>query len=243
MITILICTLKKELELNNELPTIIVSPNKYENKDNIKWVKDYGMGMAAARNAGLKAVKTEYVLYLGDDNTLNDVFIKKAIEYINANRWVGCGFLTRFYLPEGYNELCLDKRYKYRFKEGNASVIGSPFLFRTEVLKRFMFDDKCGYCDDTDLCDRMKFYGHQFGFSKYICYESKERAAEVKERFIMYGKGDKSYYEKYSPNWSIFRKLQSILHPLMCEFIPSIFYIPFYFYIVFWRYYGWIKSK
>lgn len=242
MITIVVCTLKKDYKIKSSFPVIIVSPYKHYESGNITYLKDYGQGMAFAREIALKKCYTDYICYIGDDNIITDANILSSIKEMEFHNWSGCSLMTRSYKQETYLEKCLNLRYVKRFYPGEKKVIGTPFIFKTKILKKIGFDISVDYCDDTDLCERLRKKGYKVGTVNRICYEISERATfqEIKKRFIMYGYSDWSFYNKYSDEWNFFRKIKSLLHPLICEFIPNLYYFPFYLLIVFYRYRGWL---
>lgn len=256
-ISIIICDL--ELNLNN-LPDVdgsevyYVSPavkknhTKYVNGTNVNFIKDYGIGLAAARNLAIKKCDGDYILLWGNELTANDLnmLIDKAIYCcLSGSRdMAGVAFRTLNKENNTYLERCLNYRWDRRFKPGPSKVIGTPSLWKGSILKKYMLDKKCAYSDDTDLCERLRNDGYSVVYSDDCVYENGMGSFKnIKARFFMYGKSDSQFYRKYSNQWSFLRKVKSWLHPLVCEFIPNIFYMPFYLMIVFFRYSGWIKES
>ncbi len=220
---------------------ILVCPKESNLKiENAIYLKDEKKGLSYARHKALQLVDTNYTLILGDDNILYHSDIKNAILQLIKNKWVGAGFLTRIIEPKGYLQKVLDYRWQKRFKSGQSHIIGSPMLYKTSILKKF-YDKKSGYCDDTFLADRLKEKGYKQGILDITCYEMGLNLKQIISRMKMYGKSDKKYWNENYKSWSLKRRVQSLLHPLKCEWLPSLWYIPFYILIVFYRYLGWIK--
>lgn len=251
-ITVVVCSLKHPIDLieyiryyMDQCKLIIVSPQLktlYSVNGNIQYIKDSGTGLAGARNLALMYCTTEYIFYLGDDN--KPVSMDRLVDtmvYHNVFNYQGSSLLTRSN-NTGYLGFCLNTRFKKNFRIGSRNVIGTPFLFRTNYLKEFWFDNSCIYSDDTDLCERIRASGGKVGIINVLCYEKKLTLKEIINKFRMYGKSDYGFYKKYSKKWKLVRKVKSWLHPLKTEWISDIRYFPFYVYIVFQRYYGWIKS-
>lgn len=256
-ISIIICDL--ELNLHN-LPSVdgsevyYVSPEvkknhtKCINGKTVNFIKDYGIGLAAARNMAIKKCDGDYILLWGNElksKALNDLIDRNVFLYIGGiSNVVGVAFRTRNKENNTYLERCLNYRWDHRFKPGPSKVIGTPSLWKASILKKYMLDKKCAYSDDTDLCERLINDGYSVVYSEDCVYENGMGSFDkIKSRFLMYGKSDSQFYCKYSNKWSFLRKVKSWLHPLTCEFIPNFFYMPFYLMIVFFRYSGWIKES
>jgi len=221
---------------------ILVSPKGANLKiENAIYLIDDKKGLSYARDKALELVNTKYVMILGDDNIIYKPEIEKAIEYMNNNSWVGCGFLTRTLNPKGYLQKALDYRWEKRFKSGQCEVVGSPMIYKTSILKEF-YDKKSYYSDDTLLADKLKENGYKQGFSDSKCYELGFSLKQIIARYKIYGKSDKKYWNENYKAWGLKRRLQSLLHPLTCEWLSNLWYMPFYILIVFYRYLGWIKK-
>lgn len=245
-----------ELDLNfNNLPNIndaiiyYVSPNVKRNikkSESLYLIKDYGIGVAAARNLAIKKCNGDYILFWGNDidNSGFQDNIDKIINEIIYDDLAGAAFLLKEAGNKTYYEKCMNIRWFRRFIPGETNVIGTPSIWKASVLKKYMLNEKCGYSDDTDLAERIFVDGHKIAYSSIRLGEyGQSDYKKIKYRFIMYGKGDCQIFNKHKKEWSFIRKVKSIFHPLICEFIPNIFYMPFYLMIVFFRYSGWIKES
>lgn len=250
------------IDASNELERITLEDIVSE-YDNVKMYRQKSKGLGAARNEGLKKVRTKYVMMLGSDNMFpkkrnvtkveidktgqrnikNMDTIEACIDHMGSYNWIGIAFLTLCYNNKKYFDRCVDLRWQYRFYEGEREVIGTPYIYETKILKQYMYDDKMDYADDADLGARLKADGHKQGYSPYYVYDvTPNTFKEVKHRFIKYGESDSNYYKKYSKGWSFWRKVKSLSHPARCEYIPCLWYIPFYIMIVSLRYWGWIRK-
>jgi cellulose synthase/poly-beta-1,6-N-acetylglucosamine synthase-like glycosyltransferase len=250
VLTIITCSLNKLnynriKTLEEHYKIVFVSP-LYEDgqaSDNLILVKDEKKGLAAARNKGLEKVDTKYVMMLGDDNIVDVLSINKAIAYMVNRKWVGVGFQTRLLHKKNYMQMSNNLRWIYRFTEGEREVIGTPYIYETKILKKYMYDDSMSDADDSDLGYRLKKDGYKIGYSDQACYEQGFESKEsLIERFTRYGKSDYQYWNKYHKQWSLIRKIKSLLHPVTSEFIPTLAYFPFYIWIVYLRYKGWIME-
>lgn len=217
-------------------------------------VIDPGKGLAVARNLGLRAAKGEYVCFIGADNVLSEDTLGRLKSYLLEKNYVGVAALTRIY-TEGRNYFVrgADLRWQLRFREGAREVIGTPYMFKREVLLALGFDDSMSWSDDSDLAVRLKANGLQVGYSDVVCMEiGYESFRSLVRRFQMYGLSDYEYYSKYSPGWTLKRKIYSGLHPFLAEFVTPLktssapfrvaTYIPFFAMISLIRYYGFVMS-
>jgi len=144
----------------------------------------------------------------------------------------------------------LDMRWQLRFFEGQREVIGTPYIFKANILKKYQFDPKMSWSDDSDLGFNLARDGYKVGYSNVFCWEiGFENLKSILYRFKMYGKSDYEYYRKYSPEWKLKRKIKSLLHPFQVEFIEPLkksknisilYYLPFFFLITLYRYKGYI---
>ncbi len=243
--------------INNPLEIIIVDANSTDKtrdilkKYAIKILTDQGIGLANARNIGLRDAKGEYIFFVGPDNVIGRNSIERLKKYLLKYNYVGTAALTRV-KNRNYNYFTrgLDLRWRLRFFEGQREVIGTPYIFSAEILKTYKFDPKMSWSDDSDLGFDLARDGYKVGYSNIICWEiGYENLKSILSRFRMYGKSDYEYYRKYSPKWKLRRKFKSILHPLQAEFIyplkklkifKLLCYFPFFFLITTYRYRGYI---
>lgn len=266
-VSVIICTknalysieeVLKSIKRNEPLETIVVDANSEDGtrevlkKYDVKILTDPGCGLAYARNMGVDAAKGKYIFFAGADNIMPSGSIAKMKKYLIAYNYVGVGALTRLE-NKNYLTKCSNKRWESLVKEGQREVIGTPYLFTSEVLKKFRYDPKMTWSDDSDLGARLAKEGYKVGYSNIICFEiGVETLKSMKVRFKLYGRSDFEYYNKYSSTWSIQRKMKSFMHPITTELLNpmkqiksykgKLYYFPFFSYTMMLRYYGWIRS-
>ena len=183
-------------------------------------LQDEGKGLAYARNLGAEAATAANVSFVGPDNILPAGTLQTMIETKRRQSWSGVSAATRLWEPAGYLARSMDRYKSYRFRPGERSVIGTPTLFSTEVLRSFMFDATLTSSDDADLCERMVAAGLKLGIADVVVYEQgTENFSSVMERWRWYGESDAQFYAKYSRDWSLRRKTRSLLHPLRDELL------------------------
>ena len=218
-------------------------------------VKDPGLGLAVARNYGLKKVTAKYVCNVGPDNILPPGTLKNMADYLEKNNLTGVSTQTIIKdAKKSYFSYALNLYKKSRFYPGLREVIGTPHLFISDVLKKNNFDDKMSWSDDSDICARLSKMGCKFGIADAFVWEiGTEDLDSIKRRWYGYGLSDFEFYKKYSASWSFERKILSVLHPVKAEFIgpllspilkisEKIKIIPFLLLITGLRYFSWIKN-
>jgi len=232
-------------------PVIVVDKNSTDGTleiagkfDNVKIIKQRNTGIAAARNLGLKYVETKFVCMWGCDNVLKNIKdIDKIIDFMEKEKWVGCSFLTKVVNPKTYFDKCMAIWWTEKFTDGQRLVIGTPVIYKTDVLKKLKYDEKCSFSDDTDLGEKIRDGGYKQGYSDITCYDiTPNTFSNIAGRFLMYGKSDSEYYKKYSNAWNLKRKIKSWLHPIESNWIKNLTYFPFFVIITVIRYIGWIRN-
>lgn len=223
-------------------------------KDQVKLVFDPGKGVAMARQVGADNATSEYLFYLGCDNEIEPDSIEKLKLYMEEHDYAMAGMLTRIKDTSKYLSFCNNERWKFKITEGPKSVVGSPFMVKAELLKKFRFNAQAKFSDDTEICERLIENGYQIGYSDVICYENTDNSyAELKARFKMYGISDAEVYNAHRNEWSKKRKRQSLLHPYRSEFKvilkgvkgfwTKVKIFPYAFLITWIRYRSWFKNR
>lgn len=214
-------------------------------------VRDEGKGLGNARNIGLKSASGDYIFYVGPDNLLYNTkyYYETIIDQMNKNKWSGIGIRSLGYdeqnkLIDRYFSYGSDLRWVNKIKAGECNVIGTPFLFKKTLLKKYRFNTELKASDDTDLCERMRKDCLKVGYTeKVMCLDIWMGIKGLINRFKMYGKSDREYFLQHYKEWGIMRMIKSILHPMsefkMIRSWKDVKYIPFVLFIVFWRYVGY----
>jgi len=255
-------TIGKCLNSCKEYPVIVVDKNstdgtleRIKEYKNVKLIHQKGDGIADARNQALKHVETKYVCNLGSDNVIYNNrwtitrtnHIEDLIKYMEFRNWVGVGYTTRIGKTIGYFAECMDEWFFKKISIGEKKVIGTPNVYRTDILKKYKYDTNCMYCDDSDLGERLAKDGHKQGVSSYWCYDiEKNDFAMIKKRWQMYAKSDIQYHNKYKKGWGLLRRVKSYLHSLTADWMGfNLYYLPFYVIIAFIRFTGrfYLKDK
>lgn len=220
-----------------------------------KIVEDPGLGLAVARNVGLEHVKGKYICNVGPDNVLPQGTLKYCIGHLNKNDYVGVSTQTVLKnTGSSYFLYAMNLYKKARFYTGPRPVIGTPHLFITDIIKKYKFNNKMTWSDDSDLCFRLSKLKYTFGIADTFVYEiGMESIDSIKTRWKGYGLSDFEYYMKYSKEWKLKRKILSLLHPVRSEFLDPLLskrlkikekiqITPFLLVVTILRYIYWIKN-
>ncbi|WP_415890208.1 glycosyltransferase [Neptuniibacter sp. SY11_33] len=214
-------------------------------------LQDQRQGLGAARNLGIEVASGRFILNCGCDNIMPPGSVRSMLDYMSETAVNGVSAVTHLQ-PEGYLSRSLNEYKKTRFFPGVRNYIGTPSLFPAAKLKSHPFDPTCSWSDDSELCDRWRVvYNAKFAISDSVIYESNPSSlSEISARWKNYGRSDFEIYTKNGPDWSIGRKIQSLLYPFREELIKPFIKIkglqrfttlPFLIYITSSRYIGWAK--
>lgn len=152
-----------------------------------------------------------------------------------------------------------EKGYAYFYEihqriKGPKNIVSGPLLWKTTILFDVMQEQnqEAGFASDTQSAEIFKKKGYKGGLANTFAYQVQSlNKTSLKSKMNKYGNGDFIFYSTNSPNWSLRRKMKSILHPFVQYSIGYAFlsfrefkwkYIPFFVYLTYWRYLGWIKS-
>lgn len=267
-VSIIVCTLNNEktirfvLEsIKSNFPKEIIVVDGKSTDRTVEISKNYtelifydeGNGIAQARNVGLGYATGDFIMYVGPDNIMPLDSIIEMKNYLIKNNWVMVGALQRIHNTKmNYLSWSINHRFTKRLIEGETNVVGTPTLYISSILKKYKFNPSATWSDDSDLANRFHINGFKFGLSKVIAYEiGTSNLKQIFYRWVNYGKSDYEVFKANSPNWNLYRRMQSILYPLRNEFLkliinPNIFeavmIFPFATMITIVRYYGWIRT-
>ncbi|HHT9107014.1 MAG TPA: glycosyltransferase family 2 protein [Candidatus Wunengus sp. YC64] len=266
-LTIVVCSYNVEntikdcldsIKENNPARTILVDGGSTDKTTIIaqdyvdEIVDDQAKGLANARNIGIERSNTKYICFVGPDNIMPKGSLKEMINYLELHN---CAIVSAVTILRDTGSYWGWAQNIYRIRKytpGYKNVVGTPTLFKTDILKKYKYNPFMKNSDDTELCNRMSRDGLLFAISNTRCFEiGFDIFSSVIERWTRYGRGDYLFYCTQRNNWGILRKLKSFLHPLLHDFyVPlsrikftEIGCLPFLLIIVLLRYYGWLKSN
>lgn len=184
-------------------------------------LKDPGIGLGNARNIGIAQTSKPLILNMGSDNVMPPGQLERMIHVLEDGGYAGVSAQTRV---EGTNYPArgLNAWRRGRFRPGPASVIGTPTLFRGDLLRANPYDPERSFSDDSGLCERwQREFGSTFAISDAEVMEiGKTSWPEVNIRARMYGISDHDVYRRgVHDGWSTARKIRSLAHPLVADFL------------------------
>jgi len=236
---IAVCTLNVEENLSHVLESCLLNVDNInlividgKSKDNtISIAKKYttniyfdkGTGLAAARNIALNNCNSKYIFYVGPDNVISEDLVNSLILEMNSNNWVGISSTSFFENPENYFEKSFNLYKKAKFSFGERKIIGTPWLYKTELLKKMKWTDGLTYSDDSDLCQRLEKLNLKIGISKKSSFEiGTINFSKLKNRWKLYGRSDYEFYSYNTSEFSFLRKVRSFFNAFFVDFIKPI---------------------
>ncbi len=187
-------------------------------------LQDPGIGLGNARNIGIAETSKELVLNMGSDNVMPPGQLESMIDTLQVGGYDGVSAQTRV---EGtsYPARGLNAWRKGRFLPGRVAVIGTPTLFRGELLRSHPYDAERAFSDDSELCERWhQQFGSTFAISDAEVIEiGKTSWPEVRTRARMYGISDHDVYRRgVQQGWSMSRRIRSLAHPLVADLVTPV---------------------
>ena len=187
-------------------------------------LQDPGIGLGNARNIGIAETSKELVLNMGSDNVMPPGQLERMINTLQVGGYDGVSAQTRVQ-GTSYPARGLNAWRKGRFRSGQVAVIGTPTLFRGELLRGHPYDPERAFSDDSELCERWhQQFGSTFAISDAEVIEiGKTSWPEVCIRARMYGISDHDVYRRgVQQGWPTSRRIRSLAHPLLADFVTPV---------------------
>ena len=236
---IAVCTLNVEENLSKVLESCLLNVEKFNlivvdgnSKDKtISIAKKYtsniyfdkGTGLADARNIALNNCNSEYIFYVGPDNVISEDLLNSLIIEMNLNNWVGISSTSFYKNPKNYFERSFNLYKKAKYSFGERKIIGTPWLYKTELLKKMKWTAGRTYSDDSDFCQRIEKLNLKIGISKKSCFEiGTVNFSDLKSRWKLYGRSDYEFYKYNTSEFSFLRKVRSFFNAFFVDFIMPI---------------------
>ncbi len=191
-------------------------------------LEDDGSGLGAARNLGINSSTKTLILNMGSDNVMPPGELQKMIDLLETQDLAGVSARTRIQ-GSNYPTRGLNAWRTGRFVPGPAKVIGTPTLFRSDLLRANLYDPTRRFSDDSELCERLvSKYGAKFAISGAEVWEvGKTSWEEVLIRCRMYGVSDAEVFSRgRQQGWSLQRQAKSLVHPLQADFVTPLSRLP-----------------
>ncbi len=190
--------------------------------------EDPGTGLGRARNIGIAASSKDFILNMGSDNVMPSGQLQRMLMGLSEESVAGVSAQTRV-ASSGYVAFGLNNWRSGRFRPGPASVIGTPTLFRGDLLRAAPFNPDRSFSDDSELCERWhRDFNSTFAISDAYVYEQgKVSWNELWVRCRMYGTSDAEVFSSGRRNgWSVSRQIRSLTHPLKADVVEPIGHTP-----------------
>jgi glycosyltransferase involved in cell wall biosynthesis len=181
---------------------------------------DPGTGLGNARNIGIARSTKPLILNMGSDNVMPAGQLDIMIETLIEQNHHGVSAQT-IIQGDNYVSRGLNAWRAGRFPPGPTNVIGTPTLFRGDLLRSNPYDPTRVFSDDSELCERwIRDFNASFAISRAYVYEiGKTTWKEVKVRCRMYGQSDREVFRQgKSDGWSTRRQLESLTYPARVDF-------------------------
>lgn len=178
--------------------------------DRVYSVDQYGLGYKRAY--GVEMATQPFVMTLDADQVLEDNALANMIKELEEKGYAGIQAKLLSIQNETYWEQAMGYNCGLTHsKPIDSNIIGTPAIFRREILLKCNFDKSIsGSCDDTDLCYRLVSKGYRLGISSAICYQKHRSSFKTTiKKFSWYGEGDLEFGLKHPE-----RMLSIFTHPI-----------------------------
>lgn len=161
-------------------------------------------GLSAARNAGIKASRGEWIICPDGDDYIAKEMIEKLYEATKKYNTM-CAFCayksvdieSLRELPKYSKEPIIKKReeLKYEFLIRNIKLIVPGMLLSKEVYKNILFDTNCPYDEDINFLWRLIYQCDVFAYVESDLYNYLDRKGSLMHSLTqgLYLKSSKSY--------------------------------------------------
>ena len=218
---------------------------------NIKLIQVKKGGLANARNLGTQAAESEFIMHAGPDNYMPWEVVVEMVSKLSQYELVSC--MTKLSEPTTSYWNWAHSTYKTRYPIGEVGVVGTPYVAKRDIFQKFRFNEDMLNSDDTEMCHRIIQSGGRIYRSNVACLESGfDGVSDFKERWMRWGRGDALFYEQMKSQWTVCRRLKSMLRPLRAELYETfqkidvfryLLILPFLLLVCMYRIYGWVKYK
>lgn len=155
-------------------------------RDRIDYIKQENRGLSGARNTGLRAATGNLVALLDADDIWAPNYLEEQTKFLREHPeydLVYCNarfFGDSIYDGKEYMDVCLSDG-----EATSAAIISRrchvfvSVTARTEVLKRFGFDESLRSCEDFDCWLRFTAAGHKIGYHRKVLVHYRKHGASL----------------------------------------------------------------
>lgn len=174
-------------------------------------------GLANQRKEGVDAARHTYIAVIDADHRPRPGAFATLIEELEALGYDGIEAQILSVSNKGYWDWAMEQNFRLTHNHpGPRIMIGTPCIYRAEVLKAVNYDPFfTGPADDTDLCYRMCQAGHKLGVGT-ATVEQEHRATFTasRKKWFWYGKGDAQFVWKHRERLASILKHQLYNYPI-----------------------------
>lgn len=249
-LTVTVCTLNEEKNIRNFLrkigienffEVIVVDGNSDDQTREIaeslgaKVLNVGRNGLAYQRNLAVEATKSKYVALLDADHRVSPEVLDVLITELEKYKYTGIEAQIKSENNLNYWDTGMELNFEISHNfPGARRMIGTPCIYRTEVLKKINYNKKIlGPSDDTDLCYRLVKNGYTLGVGTPVVYQiHRSTFKSFVKKWIWYGTGDAQFIIEHPERFFSIIKHQiytyTIKKSLSAVSNKKIKYIPFF---------------
>lgn len=222
-LSITLCTLNEEKNIDDCLQSLLMQnpseiiisdgnsndrTREIASKYNVKIINSGRKGLGYQRKVAVENCSFKYIAIIDADHRPEVGAFQKLISELEDNNFDGIEANILSIKNSSYWDWAMEQNFviDHNFP-GPRNMIGTPCIYRSEVIKKNNFDPFfTAASDDTDLCYRMCKNGYKLGVGTAIVRQ-KHRAnlTMFLKKFIWYGKGDAQF---------VYRHPERLLHML-----------------------------
>ncbi len=176
-------------------------------KDNYEIIIEKGLNPSENRNKGVKKAKGEIIVFIDDDATLEQDFLKKAEDFLNTHQEIdivggpqltppdekGFAKISGLALSSLFGAFSVKSRYKQasmKLDADEADLTSANMLCRKEVFKKVKFDPRLWPGEDPDFISNAKSQGFKVAYSPeiFVYHRRRKNFSELAKQIFSYGK-------------------------------------------------------
>jgi glycosyltransferase involved in cell wall biosynthesis len=207
------------------------------------------LGLAHQRRVAVENAGQAAVALLDADHRPEPGALAKLLDELHEYGYDGIEAQIVSEHNVGYFDWAMEENFRLTHNfPGPRRMIGTPCVYRTEVLRQVNFDPFfTGPADDTDLCYRLKKHGYVLGVGTAVVRQvHRSSFSGFLKKWFWYGKGDAQFVWKHPERLMSILKHQLWTYPVAKSWLAvrvgSVRVVPFFVGAGLLRHYGMIWS-
>lgn len=176
------------------------------------------LGLAHQRRIAVEATDTRYVALLDADHRPEPGSIGTLVRELEQFGWDGIEAQILSTRNTSYWDAAMEFNFEVAHNfVGPRRMIGTPCVYRAEVLKRINFDPFfTASSDDTDLCYRLVRAGRTLGVGTPVVRQvHRSTRGQFVRKWLWYGKGDAQFVWRHPERAASIVKHQLVTYALV----------------------------